>query len=840
MTSQTFAIVDLRDGTRRDVEPFLLDNDAFPILENAYLFRGRIQRRSGFSRLGTGNSRLRWQITTTGASPVVVTLPNIPITSAISQFTIGNVTFTDSGAGGAPPSLLSTDAAYTATLDRTTGVLTITHPVIAATAVYYYPGLPAMGLRTREQSPINDELLMGFDTRFAYIYDNGTQDFVGANFFKTTAATYIWSGTNSDQFWTTNYYSVLWASNNNLGLNAYTISNGTNATPSVITIGVGHNLANGDIVMIANTQNSTTLNGRTFQVQNTNPGAGTFEINNTVAPGAAYNSGYVVVLNRQVNSIAGAIGGDGIKWYDGPGVGNGWVNFVAPLNAATPQRLLRGGLIIVSYKNRLVVLNTYESSGTSTSVNFAQRARWCQNGTPFFTEDNAATPVEYLLPTNINANFDSWFDGTVGKGGFIDAPTGEAIVSAEFIKDTLIVYFERSTWQLVYTGNETLPFIWQKINTELGTEATFSIVPFDRGVFGVGNYGIISTDSVNVVRIDEKIPDEVFQIQNINNAPKRISGVRDYNAQLVYWAYPIRSDEDNDDVSYELTYPNQVLVYNYMDGSWAEFDDCFTCFGYWQKVTDATWSSSTIPWSTAQFAWNSQVLQAKYPDVAAGNQRGFVFVYSQLQQIGQNVPSLEISNASGLTITCPDHNFVNGDYILITAMTGFTGWNNTVYIVANAAANTFDLTLPAGNTIPSATGYTGGGFITHVPKLTIMTKQFNPFYENGDSVRLSYLDIYMDRTSAGQITAETYVNSNDSTAINPLTVLTYPEPPVTFAATQSRIWHRVYANAFGSFFQNKFTLSDAQLRDINIASSDIKIHGLVYYTNAAGRISYDI
>ena len=52
-------------------------------------------------------------------------------------------------------------------------------------------------------------------------------------------------------------------------------------------------------------------------------------------------------------------------------------------------------------------------------------------------------------------------------GGYIDASTEEQIVSAEFIKDRLIVYFERSTWELAYTGNEVLPFVWQKINTEL-------------------------------------------------------------------------------------------------------------------------------------------------------------------------------------------------------------------------------------------------------------------------------------------------------------------------------------------------------------------------------------
>jgi len=95
MTTSTFSIVNLRDGTRRDVEPFLLSNDAFPLLENAYLFRGRIQKRSCYSKLGTGNSRLRWQIGTTGASPFSFNLPDVPITAGIAQFSIGSVFLTD-------------------------------------------------------------------------------------------------------------------------------------------------------------------------------------------------------------------------------------------------------------------------------------------------------------------------------------------------------------------------------------------------------------------------------------------------------------------------------------------------------------------------------------------------------------------------------------------------------------------------------------------------------------------------------------------------------------------------------------------------------------------------
>lgn len=744
--SGTFAIVNMRDGARRDLTPFLLNNDAFPILENAYLFRGRIQRRSCTTAVGN-DGRLKGEIgTTDGAGNI--TLPDAAvgtgIPEGIASFIINGDTLTDPG--GVSPVTLLTTGVVTGTLDRATGVLATS---AAAAAVTYIPGLPVMGLTLLEQAAINDELLIAYDTRFSYIFDIGTNDFIFLNTFANNPAnTFVWTGTDSDFFWSTNYRSAYWVTNNVAGFHA-------SETASLVAEG------------------------------------------------------------------------DGIRWFGtitGAAPTEGWRNFNPPI---TSTEFLNGGLIILPYKDRLVVLNTLEGTNLATTTRFSQRARWSQNGTPFYGS----------FPDGQSAQVDAWRSDVVGKGGFIDAPTAEVIVSAEFIKDTLIVFFEKSTWQLVYTGNETLPFIWQKINTELGCESTFSKVPFDRGVFAVGNYGVITCDSVNVIRIDQKIPDEIFQVQNKNNGVKRVYGVRDYNAQLVYWTLPTLSDEDREATSYELTFPNQVLVFNYLDGSWAEFDDCFTCFGFWQRFSDITWAQLNRTWESSNFAWNSGVLQARYPDVIAGNQRGFVFVFSQLQNIGQNAPSIPISDLDPATrtITAPDHNFMNNQYVLITAVQGTTGINSVIYKVTQATVDTFVL-----DTGTFAGVYTGGGLITHMPNIYIETKEFNPFYQDGDSTRVNYVDMLIDRTTDGEFECQFFTNSNDSVPVEVDTVLTSPEPNPSYSSNQARIWHRVYSNTFGSFFQNIFILNDTQMRDLDITTSNIRIHGLVYYTAPCGRISYDV
>ena len=80
--------------------------------------------------------------------------------------------------------------------------------------------------------------------------------------------------------------------------------------------------------------------------------------------------------------------------------------------------------------------------------------------------------IEYFKMAGISTDIENLKNGLLDKLALsksIILPsyygTDEQIISCEFIKDRLIVFFERSTWELAYTGNEVLPFIWQKINT---------------------------------------------------------------------------------------------------------------------------------------------------------------------------------------------------------------------------------------------------------------------------------------------------------------------------------------------------------------------------------------
>jgi len=770
MSYQPFLIANARVGLERDMEPWLLPNDAFPDLEDCYMWRGRVKKRLGFDLLGR-LCREIFPIAGTSLAPIttdafgnfvgpVFAAPNLPVLPYLSHFEIGTQFFQDDGSIS-PPGNLLTNGPGTGALDRATGILTITGAA-PNTPISFCPGLPVMGLPTIETNSINEELLGAFDTVFSYRYSNAGATFIDTSFHKTTNTLVYWTGPDYQQFWTTNYLQALWATNYTKGFQ--------------------------DIP-------TTTVAGR----------------------------------------------GDGIRWYDQNL--SGWVNFLPQINTPVPPALpnfLMGCLIILPFKGRLIVFNTIEGSAFGTSTNYYQRARWSQVGTPYYA---ATTPAGFTGGFQI----DAWNSDIPGKGGFIDAPTGEQIVSAEFIKDTLIVYFERSTWNFRYTGNEILPFVWEKINTELGSESTFSVVPFDRSTIAVGNFGIHACDSVNVQRIDQKIPDEIFQIQNANNGPERTSGIRDYYNQLVYWAFPYIGAE-NPGID-GLVYPNKLLVYNYVDESFSFFNDSFTCFGYFQSANDLAWNQANQTWQEANFAWISALSQSQFANIVGGNQQGFVEI---LMQKTTNSDSLFISSmAIGsplTTLVVPSHNLLPYDptssnvaavqYIKITTASGTTGLTGNIYPVFSVIdSNTITIAAtPTG-------AFTGDGLITPVNNMSIYTKRFNPFISGGNQVSLGYVDLYLDRTDFGQITVNLYINEDDSVPVNSSfnVVPTYPEstysqgPDLTPFA-QARLWKRIYFSNISELFQMQLTMSPQQMIDNNVISSDIVLHGMVLWFAKSGRL----
>jgi Ubiquitin-activating enzyme E1 FCCH domain len=468
--------------------------------------------------------------------------------------------------------------------------------------------------------------------------------------------------------------------------------------------------------------------------------------------GATQDLRYFFVTNNNIDIALSSY--DPIRYYNN----SAWID-LQPLVTSTVT--LWQALIIIPYYGRLLALNTWEGATASTytgATNFFSRCRFSQLGDP--TDQ-----------TN------GWRSDIFGRGGFIDAPTNESIVSAAFFRNTLIVFFEYSTWQLRYIGEYGLPFIFERISSDFGAVSPYSPIVFDQGVMAISDRGIIQAAANGITRLDDQIPEQIFSFEIQNSAPNFVHGVRDFEKELVYWNYL-----DTSDASTTQSYPNTVLVFNYRNNSWAKFRDTITCFGPFQFQFGITWDSLTTFWES-NVTWDNVDDQQYVNYVASGTQQGFINIYQNPDaETPQSVttlyaPTMAISAVNFSTdptkITINSHNLENSEIIYIQNMLWSgtdPGLNNVIYNVTIVDANTITLAIwdfisQSYNAvhITSSSVYLGGGIVTLFPKMNIQGKDFNPFQGAGKQFKLSFIDFQMDANllspAIAATTIQLFVNS---------------------------------------------------------------------------------
>lgn len=506
-------------------------------------------------------------------------------------------------------------------------------------------GTPVMGLRTRESIDIDAESLIAFDTTNDYLWN-------GSAFVPLPSVMPVtWSGTNYQFFYSINYANAFWATNSKPGLHGKAINGITNAVDPTaeVTTTTAHGFTTGQTVVFIDVQGMTEINGLSDTITVT--GANTFTLDTIDTSGFGVYTGGGFALNSSV-SITGQ---DGIRYYGILSNGTGWANYNPPID---PNNALAGCLLMFAYRGYLVFLNTTEGNENGL-FNYGNRARWTQIGTPYYSAPQPVDPA----PQGIDVK--TARDDLFGRGGANDAPTNEVIVGAAFIKDILIVYFENSTWRLRFVNNAQNPFVWERVNVELGSKSTFSTIPFDKGLMAVGTRGIVISDGNDTVRFDDKIPDEIFNIRQTNQGLQRVCGIRTFRSKLNYWTFPDSENQNG-------IFPDKVLVYNYDSKQWSFFDDSFTCFGYYYESSPGlTWNDLPDDWASyTSVTWNSGISQQGYENIVAGNQQGYVLILET--NGGQNDVSLSISAIAGGVFTSNNNNLPDGSWIKLTGITGTT------------------------------------------------------------------------------------------------------------------------------------------------------------------------
>jgi hypothetical protein len=308
-------------GLRTDILPFNIDNDAFPVLLNAYQWRGRIKRKRGTQLLnrlsryfsstnisynsgtttitldGTGSGNLlfnaSWSLETNSAL--------VPGSITITDTSNADETYTDPAANG----ILVGSTGGTGTVNYATGAFTITGGaghVVSAT-FNYYPVLPVLGLRDfiNASSSINAAQYPGtlaFDQTYSYniittalttgqglfpvydvsFYKNPPSATYPGYVAKTNVTPTTCNGNNYQQFWSTNYQGAFWVTNGvpvpfspaNIGMQFAPASTITfvSQTATTITLTITNcPLVIGDFVFMNEWGASTSTNASTLNFQ---------------------------------------------------------------------------------------------------------------------------------------------------------------------------------------------------------------------------------------------------------------------------------------------------------------------------------------------------------------------------------------------------------------------------------------------------------------------------------------------------------------------------------------------------------------------------------------------
>jgi hypothetical protein len=911
-------------GIRTDRLPFAIDNDSFPSLFNAYQWRGRIKRKRGTALLG----RLQRFFNSASTSYGVITSITLDGTGSgnlLTGFSLqttgnivpGSVTFTDS-----TTSITYTDPAKNGTLSPSgtinyaTGVIDLgvgaAGDTITTVSFLYYPDLPVMGIRDLNLPGVEYPGTLAFDTMYSYnILTTAPYSIYNVSFYKNPPATgfyaypgYIqktvvtptsWNGENYQQFWTVNYQGALWATNGidvpftvtNIGMQykpIVTVTVTSGGPPAIVNLQIiAHGLVVGDFLFINEVVTTTGINFQTGYV------IAVIDANNVTVefPDATIatngTGGIAQYLTNRSDPTK-----DCIRWYDGDPTnmnptapilnGNlGWVNFSPPLfsgsNIVTigdlPYGLyyLVGARMIVPYKDYLLFIGVVvQTSTVGSQVYLQDTIVYSQNGTPYYTASftgsvtsSATVFSPVLTPINQTATANAYFEDITGYGGNYSTGLNQPIISASPNEDTIILGYTNKQVRLIYTGDGINPFNTFIVNSEYGTSSTFSAITMDRGVLSRGNQAIVITSQIACERIDLDLPDQVFEMTLLNHGAERITAARDFINEWIYFTYVSET--------FNTTFPNQTLQFNYRDNSWGIFNEAYTTYGTFRQVTGDTWATigNTFPtWADWNEPWGAGSSNLLQPKILGGNQQGFILFRDEGTSEGT---SLYIENIVGGTVTSPDHTLNQGDYIIISGALGTVGpfVNGKIFSVGAAPTeNTFVL-----DPIPATGTYLGGGVITRMYVPLIQTKQFQPSWGMGRKTRMGMQQYLLSNTFNAQIQLQIYLSQNpvgigalaynsgpivpginvvNNTLIYADTLFTCPEsenlgltpaninlqmvtannPP-----NQEQIWHRLNTSLLGDTIQLGFTLSDAQMRTVDINGNpvsqfaEIELHGFV-------------
>lgn len=660
---QPFLISEFKTGLFNYLEPWMRPIDAFDPLSNAYIYRGTLQKRSGytvFGRLAYRDNGIQIAVGDGGVN-YAGTLATFPIRAGSFSATDGVESFTDDGLG-----VLTGSAGGSGTINYTTGAWTLIFNAAVGAGVIIRAGYtyiptqtttpaaltrPIMGLKTWIDELTSLRQLVGLDTRRASVYNDSTGQFDPIS----SVSQQIWQG---DGVTAVIALSTGWVAvaPYTQALAPYSISI-TDGTSTIVDDGIGNLSAAGNFAA-----------GGTV-----NYGTGVINLNFVAAPA-------ITISIRMTADLVG-------DYFTGTSS-----NFFNAINWRANPTELTNKLYMTNNVNRITLYDGSDLSRPPFPTTAANRITFTNNITTCLDIDVYKNRLIVQRPTMVTdglqpqsfrwsavQNPTNFVADVAGNGGELSAPTDDFIQSSEFLRDQLIVFFTNSTWTFRFTGSDFAPFRWDKINNSKSTNAPYGTVDYDERVTAMGSKGLIACDGVNVQRYDNSVIDlflEINQSRFFQCFSQRFDTLNQ-----TYMLYP--DAQNNSSTS------TRIIVYNFIENTWATFNLPLSCLGLYQVTKDVKWvdfapgGSMPTTWNQAEFQWNSYLLQDFSPNLLGGGHTGVVY---QLNDGDTDHPT---SNNTPVTFDCSITSARWNPFIKAGALTQF-GYLDFYYEINDDAVLTLD------------------------------------------------------------------------------------------------------------------------------------------------------
>lgn len=600
---QPFPITQFQTGQFQYYQSWIRPDDAFDPLVNAYIFRGQLFKRNGTRIFGETGS-LRYQnneivASGNGGSTYSGTLSNFPIEGTITFTALtsaGLRTATATGTGNLTGTLAA-GAPGTSTIDYATGQWTLDTggaatisagpPAVPIVAKYTFTANQAGLVRPImmitefiEETTTITEIVVADTDRLA-VFNTVTELFDPVQAFSQINFTTTVAG----------------------GLGPYNFSTGfTNIAPYSVSLSDGGapitDNGTGGFVLGGNFASASinyTTGVVTFAL--TAPAAANYTI--TASIQGDYFTGNFRNLFNYINWRASDLDDahlwmtnnvDRVTRYDGtylsrPPLAITKANYDAFVNDITT-------CLDVKVLNNSLLLIRPTGPG---SIPDAQMIR-------------ASAP---LNPTNFAEN-------VPGNGSQVSATTGDWLMSASYLRDALIVEFQNSCFLYKATGIESEPFRFYKINSTKSTNATYGSIEYDTFTTSMGAKGLCKCDGVNKDRYDL---DAIDLYENIDGNNFELSQGKRFDVIQQSWMiYPSRNRGDS------TTNCDKVIVYNWLEETWATYEIKLSCLGGGRTFKDTTWLGFTgLTWAECTFPWDDFMTQDLIPWMLGGDVDGKVY-----------------------------------------------------------------------------------------------------------------------------------------------------------------------------------------------------------------------